>query len=386
MNHNFNRLFLSDRALGGFDIVVDENPSSPIGDLQGRLEEANSPVTDDIEAVGTLQIKQDSGVGVCQVKSDEPCNAPSGQDDPFSEYQVRAVDQSFIEANDVLLQARASGYASDREVWEALSGDSTFAVVDANALQGGGGFGAAPFISGIESQDRVFEPVTVMVRNPDTGQSEQVQVIGIIEMGSTSTYTGLHVSQDVFGSVFGAPDATRYLVQTASGTDNVEAAREIEGALLTTGAQAESLRQRLDDEGELSRGFFYLIQGFMGLGLFVGVAAVGVIAFRTVVERRQQIGMLRAIGYTRRMVGLTFLIESAFIAFMGVLSGVVFALILARQLVTEEFANQGVTSFAVPWLQVLLIAGLAFGFALIMTLIPSRQAANIPIAQALRYE
>ncbi len=35
----------------------------------------------------------------------------------------------------------------------------------------------------------------------------------------------------------------------------------------------------------------------MGLGLLVGVAAVGVIAFRTVVERRQQIGVLRAIGY-----------------------------------------------------------------------------------------
>ena len=92
----------------------------------------------------------------------------------------------------------------------------------------------------------------------------------------------------------------------------------------------------------------------MGLGLFVGVAAVGVIAFRTVVERRQQIGMLRAIGYTRGMIGLTFLIESAFIAFMGVLSGVVFALILARQLITEQFANQGVHQrSSMPWLQVL---------------------------------
>ena len=29
MNYNFNRLFLSDRALGGFDIVVDENPIDP---------------------------------------------------------------------------------------------------------------------------------------------------------------------------------------------------------------------------------------------------------------------------------------------------------------------------------------------------------------------
>ena len=104
------------------------------------------------------------------------------------------------------------------------------------------------------------------------------------------------------------------------------------------------------------------------------------------VERRQQIGMLRALGYTRRMIGLTFLIESAFIALMGVATGIVFALILARQLIREEFANQGVTSFVVPWFQVGAIGLLAFGFALLMTTIPSRQAANIPIAQALRYE
>ena len=60
----------------------------------------------------------------------------------------------------------------------------------------------------------------------------------------------------------------------------------------------------------------------MGIGLFVGIAAVGVIAFRTVVERRQQIGMLRAIGYTRRAVALSFLMESSFIALLGILSGI----------------------------------------------------------------
>jgi ABC-type antimicrobial peptide transport system permease subunit len=45
-----------------------------------------------------------------------------------------------------------------------------------------------------------------------------------------------------------------------------------------------------------------LIQGFMGLGLIVGVAALGVISARAVVERRQQIGVLRAIGFRRGMV------------------------------------------------------------------------------------
>jgi hypothetical protein len=42
--------------------------------------------------------------------------------------------------------------------------------------------------------------------------------------------------------------------------------------------------------------FNRLIQGFMGLGLLVGVAALGVISARSVVERRQQIGVMRALG------------------------------------------------------------------------------------------
>ena len=40
----------------------------------------------------------------------------------------------------------------------------------------------------------------------------------------------------------------------------------------------------------------------MGLGLVVGVAALGVISARAVVERKQQIGILRAIGFRRRMI------------------------------------------------------------------------------------
>ena len=318
----------------------------------------------------------------------DPQSSRGDNDYDFYLFNIRGIDASFVDASNVVLQARASGYGWDRDVWEALRSDPTLAVVDSNALAiGGGGFGSgSQFIHGIEYNDTEFDPVTVTVVNPETRASKQVQVIGIIEQGSTPTYFGLFVDNSVIASVFGKPDATRYFVKTAPGTDNQAAAREIEGALLTTGAQAESLRKIRDDQAELSQGFFYLIQGFMGLGLFVGVAAVGVIAFRTVVERRQQIGMLRAIGYTRNMIGLTFLIESAFIAFMGVLSGVVFALILARQLIIDQFANQGVSTFSVPWEQVFLISGLAFGAALLMTLIPSRQAASIPIAQALRYE
>jgi putative ABC transport system permease protein len=112
-----------------------------------------------------------------------------------------------------------------------------------------------------------------------------------------------------------------------------------------------------------------------------------VIAFRTVVERRQQIGMLRAIGYTKRAVALSFIMESSFTALLGIVSGITLALLLAYQLMqTDDFIQGGVPSFYIPWLQILAIGGFAFIASLVMTIIPSRQASSIPIAEALRYE
>jgi len=344
---------------------------------------------DDITAVSRVRIANDRNSWLCQVRAGQTCDVGGGIEasgSDFTEYDTRGVDESFVTNNQVALQAKATGYSTDASVWQAIEGDGSLAVVDSNALVSNGGFGTATFIEGIENRDTTFEPFDVVMFDPETQDTGRVTIIGIIENSASAAFLGLHVRDATFDSVFGEPDLRVYYVQTVGGTDNVEAAREIEAALLTTGAQAVSLKKELEDQSETFSSFFLLMQGFMGLGLFVGVAAVGVIAFRTVVERRQQIGMLRAIGYNRKMIGLTFMFESAFIALMGVVSGIVFALILARQLVTEEFANQGVTSFSIPWTQVLVIGGLAFFFALLMTLIPSRQAANIPIAEALRYE
>jgi putative ABC transport system permease protein len=125
----------------------------------------------------------------------------------------------------------------------------------------------------------------------------------------------------------------------------------------------------------------------MGLGLIVGVAAVGVIAFRAVVERRQQIGVLRAIGYQRSMVSLSFMIETVFVVALGVVSGTILAVVLAWELFSdEEFTGGGQSEFVVPWLLITGILVIAFVTALLMTWVPSRQAASIAPAEALRYE
>jgi putative ABC transport system permease protein len=161
----------------------------------------------------------------------------------------------------------------------------------------------------------------------------------------------------------------------------------MQSIMLPYGLKADSIEQQIQDDQEENRGFFTLLQSLMGLGLIVGVAAIGVISFRNVIERRQQIGVLRAIGFQKGMVSWSFLIEAGFIVGIGVLSGTVLGIALARNLLTGgAIAEAGDISFAVPWNVVGAVLALAVVASLITTWLPARQAAGIAPAEALRYE
>ena len=100
--------------------------------------------------------------------------------------------------------------------------------------------------------------------------------------------------------------------------------------------EAESIQKVVDDAVAASMTFNRLIQGFMGLGLIVGVAALGVISARAVAERRQQIGVLRAIGFRRGMVQAVFLLESSFIALTSIVVGTGLGLLLTYEIVLDS--------------------------------------------------
>ena len=186
--------------------------------------------------------------------------------------------------------------------------------------------------------------------------------------------------------VFGTPDFLRTYVRLDDSVKPVDGAREIESALSTHGVQAEGVRDLINESAAQDQAFTRMFQAFMTLGLFVGITALGVIAFRSVVERRQQIGMLRAIGYQSSTVALTFVLESRFIALMGILSGVVGGVIISRNLFTTgQFAGEGI-EFSMPWMEILPFTIIALLVSLLMTWLPSRNAANVPVADALRYE
>jgi putative ABC transport system permease protein len=377
MNLNFDRLFLSDEARGGWDVLVEENANNPLGGgLVATLEDEGSVATDQFRSVGRLSLPG-------RFTFPEVRQHP---EDDFSDYSVRGVSPGFVDGADIALEARATGFDSDQAVWQQIRGGEDVALIDAFAIGDGFNFGPSFSLDGIPEGADVFDPVTIEVRDPVSGNTRQVSIIGVISFASSSAFLGVYIPERTFADVFGGAGSSQYYIGLESPDEAVRVAKEIESSLTTSGAQASSIKKNIDDEQALFRNFFRLMQAFMGLGLFVGIAAVGVISFRSVVERRQQIGMLRAIGYTRGTVALSFILESTFVAALGVLSGVGLAIWLSYFLITSDEFPTSEAAYAIPWSQIALISAFAFFASLLMTLIPSRQAASVPIAEALRYE
>ncbi|MEX1253395.1 MAG: FtsX-like permease family protein [Dehalococcoidia bacterium] len=393
MNTNFDQVFLNDENFGGWEVEVRENSNNPLaGGLEEALETSEEPAdTSDFDAIGSIGIATLFGAELCQ-----PDEVDCTDDEEFRVYMVKGANEPFLDHTTLPLQARAEGYANDGEVWQAIAKQPSLAVIDVLSLGGDFfDFGAGDFfrMKGLEPDVTTFDSITLEVRDSASGNTEPVQVIGILNTGASgggdpsSSFFGLITSLDMVNRVFGEAESSNYYVSLADPDQAEAVAADIESALLTSGAQASSLKKDREEDSALFNSFFYLMQAFAGLGLFVGIAAVGVVAFRSVVERRQQIGMLRAVGFTRGAVAISFAIESLFISLLGVAAGIGLAVLLATFLLTsEEFETSGITAVIIPWAQIATIGVFALAATLLMTLVPSRQAASVPIAEALRYE
>ena len=376
INANLVQLFTTADAGAGYDIQATQAPNNPIDNFRQTLQQKGVDASK-IAAVGQ--------VDVIDSPSSEVRMAGAAD---WKNYPINGLDTEFINNASAPLQTRATGYATDQDVWNAIRDNPNLAVVDANApAQGGIGSGGNGFqLLGVTPSDETMQPTKIEVGDPATGTSKTVTVIGVLD-SKVSMFVGVLMNQQTFDQIYQQPDTIAYYIDVAPGVDAKAYAQSIESSLITYGVQADSIHELLKSQSSQEQGFLYLIEGFMALGLLVGIAALGVVSFRSVVERRQQIGMLRAIGYQRAMVSASFLIESSMITVLGVASGTILGLILAHKLFTSgDIGGSAVNSFVVPWLEVILFIAISVGASLLMAYIPSRQAARVPIAEALRYE
>jgi putative ABC transport system permease protein len=402
---------LNPQATAGFDIRV--SPTllsffSPVEDFGAALaQQQGDPRLTQVEAVGKV--------------TEQPMQGRiAGGGTDFGFVRLTGVNDGYVDqaARIYRLQARAPGFADDAAVWAALKSRDDVVVAKPGLFRsqtlrfgpGGEGmrmadeeddpfaddepefrrFGPPLSLAGVSLQNgalpELFLELTTEGQDGVT-RNHKVQVIGVLEDDTTLAAGDLQGNEAALRTLRSVPVlGDEIFVKVAEGSDAHDVAAAIEGAFVASGLNASVLADEYAQRQRLTGGALQLLQGFMALGLLVGIAALGVISIRAVIERRQQVGMLRAMGYQKSMIGLSFVLESSFVSITGLLIGALTGIVLGDNMVSAFFPQIDHSVVATPWLQIALMVLAAYAFSLLTTILPAWQASRIYPAEALRYE
>jgi putative ABC transport system permease protein len=369
----------TERLSGGYDIWASTSYINPIPDIRTALQQTDEVTLEDFQAIGSF-----NGAPV-KVKQ-------AGTDQELTDFFIQGVDADYSNSVTYQFAMTAEGYNSPRQVWETLQKEPGMAVVAAILVPARvnyniGGPTLDFQLEGFFVEDETLPEVYIQAQDPRTGREQSLLVIGVLEQSAFYAGGGVVTSQETVNTLLRETVLPQtYMFRLSDGVDTEATAKALETSFLEHGMQAEVIEEEIREGARASLMLNNLLQGFMGLGLVVGIAAVGVIAARSVVERRHEIGVLRALGFQKGMVQLSFLLESSFVALLGIAIGIALGAGLSVQVVDnmDEFFP-GIT-YQVPWLNIVIVAIIAYGASLLTTYLPARQAARVYPAEALRYE
>jgi putative ABC transport system permease protein len=192
------------------------------------------------------------------------------------------------------------------------------------------------------------------------------------------------VSQQTFDLSFERPQDVLALVD-ARGEPSDEKRRALERALrrfpeaeLQTKAEFADARQK--EIKDMLSVLYVLLSLSMVVSLFGMVNTVVLSVF----ERTRELGMLRAIGMTRRQARRMVRHESVITALIGAALGLPLGIALAA-LVTQALADEGV-AFSLPLAPLVVFALIAVGAGLLAAALPARRASRLNVLEALQYE
>ena len=116
-------------------------------------------------------------------------------------------------------------------------------------------------------------------------------------------------------------------------------------------------------------------------------AALGIINTLTmnVIERVREIGVLRAVGMTRRQVWRSVVVEAGILGLAGAVLGVVLGLIVGALMVVFAGGRIDVAT-GIPWQVVGLTIVLGVAVAMLAAAYPARLAARLPIVRAVQFD
>ncbi len=194
------------------------------------------------------------------------------------------------------------------------------------------------------------------------------------------------VTQDVLARDFGQTQDTIDFVRTAADADPEVVQERLEAVMEASFPTAEVVdQQELKEKQEQAvNSLLTLIYALLALAIVISIFGIANTLALSIHERTRELGMLRAIGMSRRQVRTMIRYEAVITALIGAILGMVLGLIFAV-LIAQPLKEEGFTlTFPVGQLIGLLVFAALIG--VVAAIAPARRASRLDVLESLQYE
>ena len=217
------------------------------------------------------------------------------------------------------------------------------------------------------------------------GKTASYVVRGLYD-ANNSPFTGFVMTPQGFDEISTNRGPINVLGQTASGTDPTKVVAHIQTLLDKTYPIAEIKTQQQFVKSQLDQlnPIIALLYALLAISVIISVFGIVNSLVLSIFERTREIGMLRAIGLsrrqTRRMVRYESVITSVIGGILGTVVGIFFGFVMSKGL-----ANQGI-QFSVPVGQLIVFLLVSAVVGVLAAILPARRASRVKVLEALSYE
>ncbi len=216
-----------------------------------------------------------------------------------------------------------------------------------------------------------------------TGTTLELKLLGIFDPPKGGSPFGeVTISAKRFDREYANPQNLFAFVKTSSGVTDATTAQLKRALARFPDAKIQTRSQFINTQERGINLLLKLLYVLLSLSIVISLFGIVNTLVLTVFERTREIGMLRAVGMTRRQVRNMIRHEAIITALLGAALGIPVGIVLA--LMVGKAINY--PAFTIPWTTLIVFVVAAIIAGLVAAIFPARRAGRLNVLQALQYE